>query len=350
MNTAPTLDLALRAGLVALMLFAAALVLRDHWRSLTARLAAALAIGVAAYAVQSSWGVAATPPVWWQAPIAALSTGNVVVFWLFSRALFDDDFGWQQAYCAVWAVMALAGVLGCFSVLPMGWVITLGTLGFAVLALVQSLSSWRADLVERRRRLRIFIVGAGALYTVANMTPRLLAAGGVGAAASLADLLALSAIAVVVAWHLVRASGASLLRLPPPASKRVLVEDSQAPDPAPDPAQAPLITALQQLMASERAYRQEALTIGALARQLAVPEYRLRRAINQGLGYRNFNAFLNRYRLEEVKAALADPAQAPVPVLTLALDAGFQSIGPFNRAFKAATGVTPTEFRRTKIA
>jgi len=35
-----------------------------------------------------------------------------------------------------------------------------------------------------------------------------------------------------------------------------------------------------------------------------------------------------------------------VPVLTLALDAGFNSLGPFNRAFKAATGLTPSEFRR----
>lgn len=76
-----------------------------------------------------------------------------------------------------------------------------------------------------------------------------------------------------------------------------------------------------------------------------MPEYKLRRAINQGPGYRNFNVFLNRYRIAEVKAALANPACSPVPVLTLAMDAGFQSLGLFNRAFKAETGVTPTEFR-----
>ena len=39
-----------------------------------------------------------------------------------------------------------------------------------------------------------------------------------------------------------------------------------------------------------------------------------------------------------------------VPVLTIAMDTGFQSIGPFNRAFKAATDVTPTEFRRLATA
>jgi hypothetical protein len=39
--------------------------------------------------------------------------------------------------------------------------------------------------------------------------------------------------------------------------------------------------------------------IGALAARLDVPEHRLRQAINEGLGYRNFNAFLNRYRIED---------------------------------------------------
>jgi len=83
-----------------------------------------------------------------------------------------------------------------------------------------------------------------------------------------------------------------------------------------------------------------------LAQRLGIPEYKLRRLINQRLGYRNFNVFLNNHRIEESKAALADPAQAEVPIITIAMDAGFQSLGPFNRAFKALTGVTPTEYRR----
>ena len=48
-------------------------------------------------------------------------------------------------------------------------------------------------------------------------------------------------------------------------------------------------------------------------------------------------------------AALADRDQAEVPILTIALDAGFGSIGPFNRAFKAHTGLTPTEYRRPHL-
>jgi AraC-like DNA-binding protein len=111
-----------------------------------------------------------------------------------------------------------------------------------------------------------------------------------------------------------------------------------------------LLRRLDHLMTVERTYRQEGLAIGALAARLEVPEHRLRQAINEGLGYRNFNAFLNHYRIEDARLALSDATQREVPVLTIAMDAGFQSIGPFNRAFKAETGVTPTEFRREALS
>ena len=90
--------------------------------------------------------------------------------------------------------------------------------------------------------------------------------------------------------------------------------------------------------------------IGGLAAQLGEQEYRLRRTINGQLGFRNFSAFLNSYRLAEVKAALADPAQRDVPIITIALDAGFGSLGPFNRAFREAEGMTPSEFRARTLA
>lgn len=83
--------------------------------------------------------------------------------------------------------------------------------------------------------------------------------------------------------------------------------------------------------------------------RLGLPEYRLRRLINQQLGHRNFNAFVNGLRLDDASAALSDPARRELPVLSIALEAGFQSIGPFNRAFKAATGLTPSEFRRERL-
>ena len=105
------------------------------------------------------------------------------------------------------------------------------------------------------------------------------------------------------------------------------------------------LAALERLMAVERVYRQEGLSIGILAVKLRLPEYRLRRLINQRLGYRNFNAYLNHYRVEDAKVGLADPTEAEVPILTIAMDAGFQSLRAFNRAFRAETGMTPSEYR-----
>ena len=69
----------------------------------------------------------------------------------------------------------------------------------------------------------------------------------------------------------------------------------------------------------------------------------MRRAINGGLGYRNFNEFLHGYRLGEAEARLR--AQPHLPILTIALDVGYGSIGPFNRAFRARHGATPSEYR-----
>ncbi len=74
----------------------------------------------------------------------------------------------------------------------------------------------------------------------------------------------------------------------------------------------------------------------------------MRRTINEQLGHRNFTSFLNGYRLAEVKSALADPAQKEVPIITIALDAGFGSLGPFNRAFREAEGMTPSTYRALK--
>ena len=72
--------------------------------------------------------------------------------------------------------------------------------------------------------------------------------------------------------------------------------------------------------------------------------------MNGHLGQRNFTAFINGFRIAEAKAALAAPSQAEVPITTIALDAGFGSLGPFNRAFRSETGMTPRDFRRGQLA
>jgi AraC-like DNA-binding protein len=107
--------------------------------------------------------------------------------------------------------------------------------------------------------------------------------------------------------------------------------EAEAPPPALRGEDALAADALMKLMRDDRLYREERLTIAALAFKLKLPKHRLRRLINQRLGHRSFNAFLNQWRLADAKAALSDPAQASVSISTIALDAGFGSLGPFNR-------------------
>lgn len=93
-------------------------------------------------------------------------------------------------------------------------------------------------------------------------------------------------------------------------------------------------------------WREEGLTIGALAARLSVPEHRVRKAINAGLGHRNFSSFINRARIQAAMAQLSHPDEADTTVLQVAYGVGFASLGPFNRAFRAETGQSPTEFRK----
>jgi AraC-like DNA-binding protein len=351
--TLAAFDFALRAATVALLLVLAASLYRDFRKVVAGRLAVAFALGSAVHAAISGIGSVSGVSLR-HAPLIALSTGNVVVFWLFCRALFDDGFSLRWWHALIWLAVAAFSFVNCLWIAPAGHArlsivaINIVALGFIGLAVGQTIASWSADLVEGRRRLRIFIVAAAALYGGINALLQILVSGGdAGAIAGTANAAVLAAIVAAISFAMMRVDGADLFSA---AAVAPVVADQPATARDSDGADQKLVDALMGLMADERIYRHDNVTIGTLATRLKIPEYRLRRLINQRLGYRNFNVFLNNHRIEEAKAALADPTQAEVPVITIAMDAGFQSLGPFNRAFKATTGVTPTEYRRLNEA
>jgi AraC-like DNA-binding protein len=346
--TLSQIDLALGAGTTTLLLLLAALLFRDFRAVVAGRLAAAFALGSAAHALTAT-AAFASPVMPWQAALIAVSTGNVVVFWLFARALFDDTFQIRPWHAVPWAAVVALSLVNCLVLVPaqtldpriFAILISAISLCFAALAVVQTIASWSADLVEDRRRLRVFVVVATSVYAGFNAILQLLVTGnGSPSILATANAAILAGVVVAIAYLLMRINGESLF----PAAEKKAVAATASPETK--NADQKLLDALMRLMADERIYRHEGVTIGSLATKLGVPEYKLRRLINQELGYRNFNVFLNNHRIEEAKAALADPSQAEVPVITIAMDAGFQSLGPFNRAFKATTGVTPTEYRK----
>lgn len=93
----------------------------------------------------------------------------------------------------------------------------------------------------------------------------------------------------------------------------------------------------------------EGLTVGALAQRVKAPEHQVRRAINQELGHRNFASFINAARIEAAKTRLSAPEAADRSIQEIAYDVGFASLGPFNRAFREATGLSPTDYRKQAL-
>jgi AraC-like DNA-binding protein len=268
------------------------------------------------------------------------------MLWIWAGAVFDDYRpSWRAA--VAWAVLPAVGAFGLYAWRP--WVGTAEnalTLLFILLAAWRIVAGLRGDLVERRRRLRPLLAVLAVLYAGGILLMNVLggarpasASSRIVEAALLAGLAAAFALLTLRADRSLAGPLAVEARGPDP-------DDAAEPSAAIDDQEDALLARLRQLMEEEKVYRQEGFGVAALVAALDVPEYRLRRLINQRLGHRNFSSFVNGYRLAEATAALADPAQADVPVLTIALDAGFQSIGPFNRAFKAHTGMTPTAYRK----
>jgi AraC-like DNA-binding protein len=344
------LDIALRGGAVGLLALLAVVVPRSAPRAPAAWMMAGYALTVAAYCVVSTpelgkrFGFALLP-------LAIFAHSSPVALWLLARAFFEDGFrpvrihgvviaGWVAVALVFWL---LIWPLGGTARMAMNIAVHLAAAGFVVLALVAAIKGARADLVERRRRLRPIFVAMSSVYMLVIL----------GLEVALTEgepypmLSALNALGILVVSFAFAAAvlGVGALDLFVPVARA-----EEAPPPAAAPAEpdAPVDTALldriKASMERDRLYREEGLTIAVFALRLGATEHRVRRAINGGLGHRNFNAFLNAHRIADARAALADPSQAEVPVLTIAMDAGFGSLGPFNRAFKAETGLTPSEF------
>ena len=339
------IETAIRGGAIALLVLLAVLSLWRAPRTPAFPLGGLFALSAAVFALVSMPQLAfASAP--WLTPFRLVSAGTPAVFWLWSCAIFDDEFKLAWRHLALWlATLALAYV--CFTHRVPGLYLALSvvSLGFITLGIWEALAGRGADLVEGRRRMRPMLALAAAVYAGAIVVveliwrDRLLAAPtGLVTAAGLAVLAF-----IFVLNQIGKLGAAPLTEAPGPVPAPAIA------DAAIDPRDTKILAALNRLMDEERLYRESGLSVGALAARLEIPEYRLRRVINGELGHRNFASFVNQYRIAEAKAALIDPSQAEVPVLTIAMDAGFQSIGPFNRAFKAATGTTPTEYRRARL-
>jgi AraC-like DNA-binding protein len=306
-----------------------------------------------------------------------LVAGSTLVpgaFWLFSASVFDDHYEfplWQPILVTLSVILPTAHQL--WITVPGGWFETLLVdvpqvfeFLFLAMAFYAIFKNWRDDLVASRRILRLwFCGGLGMTILLIILAREVLFAD---AAWLVSAEYGITAI-VVMGINLL------LLRIRPGELDPIRRQHKPVPETCPDqvdchpvvnqdqedlpthslvnPADqikkdwAAELSAITEQVERKALYREWGMTIGKLAAEMNMPEHRLRRLINSGLGYRNFNDFLNQYRIEEAAIRLSDPKLVRIPILTIALEVGFRSLSTFNKAFKDIHQTTPSNFRKS---
>ncbi|MEO0883098.1 MAG: AraC family transcriptional regulator [Pseudomonadota bacterium] len=341
-----TLDVVLRTSTATLLILYAGLAIRDGWQHKVVRYSVLAVITLSALFLSFP-----NFPLWVQVPLRLMDACNIAFIWWASLAMFDEDFRLKPIHWL--GLLAYTGFVMPYRFLYFGWIdglpdwmrhatdiVTLSLVAHLIWKIVSGLDE---DLVNRRRRVRIIFVSfVIAAILISVIGENILQAQGYGQySVTITALATLPVVAGLIFW---------VTRLQP---ETLLFQTVQIPEPKSlsiDPRDSAAHKRLMDMMEHERAWTEPGLTIGSLSEKVGLPEHQLRNLINRGMGHRNFASFLNGYRLTYAKSVLSNPEQARLPVLTIAMDAGFGSLAPFNRAFKAAEGITPTAFRAKALA
>ncbi|MEP2612022.1 MAG: helix-turn-helix transcriptional regulator, partial [Cyclobacteriaceae bacterium] len=105
-----------------------------------------------------------------------------------------------------------------------------------------------------------------------------------------------------------------------------------------------IVKKLDETIRTQKLYRNPELSLTDLSQAVDISERSISDTINQELN-KNFYQLINEYRVEEIKMLLQDPSNDHLKILSLAIDAGFNSKASFNRVFKQFTAMTPKEFK-----
>lgn len=336
-------ELLLRGATAGLCLLLAVRLFRRAPRFGAANLGALFTFGTAAYAVVSSPAAQDFSLIVVQL-LAGLAMLNSVFFWWFATALFDDSFEWRPWRFAPLIILIALYFARLFE-LPIVETSREDVLQQMLIIAMMLHAVWlavahrRDDLVEMRRRFRLVFAGLVGVTGVVIAIAEIAFFGKI--APVWVTTFHATALFVLTFSFTIWIMRTEDLFSPALGSQPMRAQSALTID---DAARVRLEAAME-----NGAYRREGLTIAGLAEEISYPEYKLRQLINGGLGFRNFSAFLNNYRIAEAKRILSDPQCARIQITQVALDLGYGSIAPFNRAFKAAEGETPSAFRKQAL-
>jgi AraC-like DNA-binding protein len=105
------------------------------------------------------------------------------------------------------------------------------------------------------------------------------------------------------------------------------------------------IIALEHLLLDQKRYLDSNLTLDVLAEELNLSKSHLSRVINNELGI-GFIDYVNTLRVEEAKNYILNPEFSNYTLVSIGIEAGFNSKSAFYSSFKKITGQTPTEFKK----
>lgn len=108
------------------------------------------------------------------------------------------------------------------------------------------------------------------------------------------------------------------------------------------------LTAVRDLMEVQKAYLDAELNLSDLAKIANMSRGQLSEIINSGLG-KNFNDFVNEYRVAAFKDMLKANKHEQLSLLGIAQECGFNSKATFNRVFKKLTNHSPTEYLKSQL-
>ncbi len=92
-------------------------------------------------------------------------------------------------------------------------------------------------------------------------------------------------------------------------------------------------------------YLDDKLNLESLSEGIGLNAKELSNIINSQFSS-NFNDFVNKYRIDEVKMKLADPSLNHYTSWGIGMDSGFNSKSVYYSVFKKATGISPAKYRK----
>lgn len=106
-----------------------------------------------------------------------------------------------------------------------------------------------------------------------------------------------------------------------------------------------LFQQINELVSQEKLYLDSKISLTQLSKHIEKSTQKTSEIINQ-YAKRNFNDFINYYRVQEAKQLLLDGNMEHYTISSIAFDIGFSSLSSFNAAFKKFESTTPSSYKK----